>query len=109
MPGVTSSSHPQGRVSDKGHGLSMTRCHLELFPLGVVHFGSLLSAGAWAVAWLGAGAGWHHSSDSSGLGNGSCWAQGHLELAQGPPFCHCIESEETDPFLHLLVEGSSVV
>ena len=51
--------------------------------LGVVHLGSLPAAGAWVVAWLGAGLA--HSSDFLGLGNRSCWAQGHFELAQGPP------------------------
>lgn len=53
------------------------------FHLGVVHLGSLPATGAWVVAWLGAGLA--HSSDFLGLGNRSCWAQGHFELAQGPP------------------------
>lgn len=42
-----------------------------------------LRPGAWVVAWLGTGLA--HSSDFLGLGNRSCWAQGHFELAQGPP------------------------
>lgn len=76
----------------------MTRCHWSCS-----HLGWAPCAGAQVVAWLGRG------SVVSALGNWSCWAQGHLELAQGLPLCHSVESKETDPFLHFLAEGRSLV
>lgn len=92
----------QVRVQEKGCGLSMIRYHWSCSHIRVVCGwcpGCGLT-GRWVC---------HHSSDFSGLGNGSCWAQGQLELAQGPPLCHPIGSEKTAPFLHLLMEGSSMV
>lgn len=64
------SRHPlthKVRVKEKGFGLSMTRCHLELLPpwggpSWQPPFGWCPGCGL-AESW-----GWHHSSDSSGLG-----------------------------------------
>lgn len=104
------SHHPlthQVRVREKGCGLSMTRCHLELLPpwggpSWQPPFGWCPGCGL-ARRW-----GWHHSSDSSGLGKGAVGHRAMLSWHRGLPFCHPIESEETDPFLHLK-EGSSVM
>lgn len=78
FPSATTSGSGKKAMVCLGQGAIWSRFHL-----GVVHLGSLPAAGAWVVAWLGAGLA--HSSDFLGLGNRSCWAQGHFELAQGPP------------------------
>lgn len=104
---VTSSPTRSGSGRKADPGLSMTRCRLELLPpwggpSWQPPFGRCPGCGL-ARRW-----GWHHSSDSSGLGKGAVGHRATLSWHRGLPFCHPIESEETDPFLYLK-EGSSVM
>lgn len=102
FPSATTSGSGKKAMVCLGQGAIWSRFHF-----GVVHLGSLPAAGAWVVAWLGAGLA--HSSDFLGLGNRSCWAQGHFELAQGPPLLSPYRIQRRQTFLALLAEGGSCV
>lgn len=97
---------PEVKVGEKGQGLSVTGAIWSFSHLGVVRLGSLPAAGARVVAWPGAGAGIEVPT-SQGWGAGAVGHSATLSWHRGLPFCHPVESEETDPFLALLVEEAA--
>lgn len=103
MSGITLSPHTQVRVQKKGCGFSHDNMPFGVAPTS----GGLPAAGA--RLWLGWAGGLLSQLWLLRVGNWSHWAQGHFELAQGPPLCHPVESKKTDPFLLFLTEGSSLV
>lgn len=100
-PGAASSPRTQGQGPGERPWLVRDGAPFGVAPTSRWSF---LAAPLWPVPklWLGWAQLCCHSSDFSLLGSECCWAH-------GPPLCHPIEFEKTDPFLHLLVEGSSMV